>query len=405
MPAKTKRLTKGAKRHHQENVAATYLGTVQTTFLLSEKPRNVARLPVAWPDPAKPGIRPRTEPFWLYLFQDGGDFVLLTHEIFVDDEGFHHPFTQQKATQYPQPTPGTKPPLYVLLPWAHSQHGMLRYFVYYALVSPFRVDKSRLDHLLPKGHTDQPSIRKQFLALAKDRELRLIGFSPSDEKNGVVCELSAPWLKAQALAANYFDKVKAHAKEYLDKLEIFQVADLANSLSGAFKLDDYVETGNIKALKSQVPRLSQACLDASKEVADYFASPPFQEMLLDMWADPTQNAPLLLSPSLAYCYRAVSPDRLVDFADTRFLDHPINSSETKYIRRGMKGLSEVNTVFATAIAELRKPGHRQFLNKYGKWAEAWASKVLRTEILWVESSDRFDAGSIGDPARRQSGRG
>lgn len=395
-------LSRGRRRYHEDKVLAEHTVSVAVTFRLYDK---LGGTPSTGAFKKKAREKLGTEGYWIYLFQDSWDeSIRLAHEIYVDAQGGYNHVDCHGERDVPNRPPGVEPHHSVLLSSAHYQKGDRRPFRYYVLFSPFQVPDSRIDYILPGGKIQkgQKQARKQFIDWAKARELNVLVFTPAEERKGTVRSLWAPWLKAQAMADEYDAAVYQYAKAFLDQQDKFKVADIVQSLSKLHNLPDYVSMENIKALYGELPRVIQPCKDASDRITQYLESPAIQEMLLDMWADDTEDAHHALFPFLANFFRAARTEKLLDWADSRFFDFKIDPAGfpgSMALRRAAKALWEINSMFATALTKYNYPAER--LNVYVRGTQWYLKKIFRTELKWTEWG--WDRGQI-DRIRKMAGK-
>jgi hypothetical protein len=348
---------------------------------------------------SQPGVPPEKrlwEPFWVYLFLDDLSSVQLTHEIFVDPSETYHYFADLfKGQPNPPSQPGIDSSKCAVLAIAHSTIDHRRLCPYYALYSPFRLPKSRLDYIVPQGRAEN---RDQFLSWADDRQLEMLLFSSAERKSGVLRESWAPWLRATALADEYYAAMDHYGRAYLDKTEIAQIAGLVESFEHSIPLDDYISRANLKAFKMTRPELDTACATAAKNVADFVASQPFQEMTLDMWEDKTELGHLILTPYLAHCYKTIPVKRLLDAEaiDERFFSRQFDNSvtRTKLGRRFLKAILDLNGTFAKALVFSNEGTYTKAVVQFANWAGWWTRVFLRLELKRDSSTGWFDVPTI-----------
>lgn len=388
MKAPQKRLSKGAKRHQQDIAVVAYSSTVAVTFRLYDKlasdGKGGAFKQTASRSPHK--RRPKSEPFWLYLFQDSGDQIHLAHEVFVDENGFYrHPEPANKTASSGSSQESVLPTA-VLLQRTFLRNTALRYYSYYVLLSPFRMPRSRIAPVLPDGKTprgDQQA-RRQFLSWAQLRELNQISFSPSEGAYGAVRCLWAPWLKAQALADQYDAVLHQFAREYVDQTDEIELANLIARLSRLYPLENYVSTSNIQALFNVLPRIMELSEHASRQVTEYIATNPFADMLLDMWEDKSGVAFITVAPYLANIYRAANKTQLRDMVDKRYFDLDLDWQTLdipRAVRRILKPLWEIHACFAKALKhQAAHPDAR--LDWYVQASRKYSEKLFKIKIDW-----------------------
>jgi hypothetical protein len=341
-----------------------------------------------------------SEPFWLYLFLDDLSTIQLTHEIYVSPQGDYSYFNDLFAKQPPPVSrPGVDTKRCALLAMAQSARDRSILCPYYALLSPFRMPKSRLEYIVPNGKIEagQTDKRKQFYSWAKDRGLEMLTFSPAEKKNGARRELWSPWLKGAALADEHYAAMQVYAAEHLDNIDVIQVAGLVSGLARGIPIHEYVSTANLEACKHYFPKLNQVCANTSEDVAADVVAAPFREMVLDMWQDKNELAHLILTPYLAHCYRAIRAERLhdIEVIDERFFDHRYGVvKDLRLFRRFLKAAVELNGTFAKALALARKGSPSRAVAKLCDWAEWLSRTFLRTELARDISSGLITRESV-----------
>jgi hypothetical protein len=324
---------------------------------------------------------PKSDAYWIYLFQysHSTKTVVHTHELYVDDLGRYNPIGGRSA-------PTCVVSKSVVLASSHTR-GNERFgvFLYYALLSPFQVPKSRFDHVIPNG-VASGAAAKDFISWAQYRGLPLLQFSKQHERLGATVELWTPWLKAAAIADSWDVAYRRFARYCFARHDRQRIVDTIDLLKGHFDVYQCVSRTNIDAFRADVKRDWAPCDAVSAELAKHINGKPFQEMLLDMWEDKSGDALTVLLPWLADCYRAASVKDLLGWVDPRLFSIPIkieNSHTSKSFRRATKALVEINSLLFKALeSDKGTPNGHAAIFIAG--ARLCFRKLFGKEVAWTE---------------------